>query len=197
MLVNKSKAAELVGVSRRTFYNHITKKNISVTKDDDGNEKIDISELKRVYGPEKILKNMQKLEEGGNTENVGKSVKPAQINTEKAVQYDAMLLEEKLKGAQALIEQLKSEREQLIDDKKRMQEQLDKALEIGAPIGKLLTDQREHNESRGRVERQVIEEQVKKENAEKRIRVLQKRLKDLKDENIELKGRPLLKRLFG
>jgi hypothetical protein len=197
MLVNKSKAAELVGVSRRTFYNHITKKNISVTKDDDGNEKIDISELKRVYGPEKILKNMQKLEEGGNTENVSKSVKPAQINTEKTVQYNAMLLEEKLKGAQALIEQLKSEREQLVDDKKRMQEQLDKALEIGAPIGKLLTDQREHNESRGRVERQVIEEQVKKENAEKRIRGLQKRLKDLRDENIELKGRPFLKRLFG
>lgn len=197
MLVNKSKAAELVGVSRRTFYNHITKKNISVTKDDDGNEKIDISELKRVYGPEKILKNMQKLEEGGNTGNVSKSVKPAQINTEKTVQYNAMLLEEKLKGAQALIEQLKSEREQLVDDKKRMQEQLDKALEIGAPIGKLLTDQREHNESRGRVERQVIEEQVKKENAEKRIRGLQKRLKDLRDENIELKGRPFLKRLFG
>ena len=140
---------------------------------------------------------MQKLEEGGNTENVSSSVKPAQINTEKTVQYDAMLLEEKLKGAQALIEQLKSEREQLVDDKKRMQEQLDKALEIGAPIGKLLTDQREHNESRGRVERQVIEEQVKKENAEKRIRVLQKRLKDLKDENIELKGRPFFKRLFG
>ena len=74
MLVNKSKAAELAGVSRRTFYNHITKKGISVTTDADGVEKIDISELQRVYGQEKVLKNLKKNEDAqGNTSKVEKT----------------------------------------------------------------------------------------------------------------------------
>ena len=50
MQVSISKAAEMVGITRATLYRHIDKKGISVEKDDDGNPKIDISELIRVYG---------------------------------------------------------------------------------------------------------------------------------------------------
>ena len=48
--VNISQAAEMVGVTRATFYRHIEKKGISVTKDDDGNPLVDVAELTRVYG---------------------------------------------------------------------------------------------------------------------------------------------------
>ena len=51
MLVTKTKAAELAGVSRRTFYNHIPEKRISVTKDKDGNEKIDVSRIRAYLRP--------------------------------------------------------------------------------------------------------------------------------------------------
>ena len=64
MLVNKTEAAKLAGVSRRTLYVHIKEKGISVVLDDsDGLEKIDISELERVYGIEKISSNRKKLME--------------------------------------------------------------------------------------------------------------------------------------
>lgn len=43
-------AAKIVGKTRQTIYRHIDSKPISVTKDDDGNQLIEASELIRVYG---------------------------------------------------------------------------------------------------------------------------------------------------
>lgn len=195
MLVNKSKAAELAGVSRRTFYNHISKKGISITTDTDGVEKIDVSELKRVYGHETILKNLKREEDAQS--NNGKVEQSAQAFTQNSVQFEKLLLEEKLKGAESLIEQLKAEREQLLEDKKHTQEQLVKALEIGAPIGKLLTDQREVNESRAVADRKVAEESIKREAAEKQVRILKEKLKEARTENESLRNRGVFKRIFG
>ena len=50
MQVSISKAAEMVGITRATLYRHIEKKGISVDKDEEGNPKIDVSELIRIYG---------------------------------------------------------------------------------------------------------------------------------------------------
>ncbi len=195
MLVNKTKAAELAGVSRRTFYNHITKKGISTTKDDDGIEKVDLSELQRVYGQEKILSNLKKDEDAqGDT---SKSKKTAQTFTQNSVQFEKLILEEKLKGAESLIEQLKAEREQLLEDKKNTQAQLAKALEVAAPIGKLLTDQRDVNEGRALADRKAVEESIKRETAEKRIKTLMIKLKEVREENDILRSRGLFKKLFG
>ena len=195
MLVNKSKAAELAGVSRRTFYNHIPKKRISTIVDDDGVEKINLSELERVYGKEKVLKNLKKLED--TNDNSAKSVQTAQVNTSSSVQVEKVLLEEKLKSAEVLIVQLKSEQERLVEDKQRIQMQLDKALEIGAPIGKLLTDQRATNEGRVVAERKAIEEGLRKENAEKRLKVMARRLKEAREELEVLRSKSFFKKLFG
>jgi hypothetical protein len=199
MYVNKSRAAELAGVSRRTFYNHIPVKRISVIKDEDGTEKVNLSELERVYGKETVLRNLKRLEDANDNtgKGTGNSVQPSQPDTPKPVQYEKLLLEERLKGAESLIEEMRSERERLVEDKKRLQEQLDKALEIGAPIGKLLTDQREFNEGRASAERRAIEEGLRKEAAEKRIKAMAARLRELQSENETLKGRGLFKKLFG
>lgn len=199
MYVNKSRAAELAGVSRRTFYNHIPVKRISVIKDEDGTEKVNLAELERVYGKETVLRNLKRLEDANdNTGNgTGNSVQAAQPDTPKPVQYERLLLEEKLKGAESLIEEMRSERERLVEDKKRLQEQLDKALEIGAPIGKLLTDQREFNEGRAVAERRANEEGLRKEAAEKKIKKMAARMRELQSENEALKGRGFFKRLFG
>lgn len=141
MQVNKSEAAKIAGVSRRTFYTHIGKKGISVTKDNDGNEKIDVSELKRVYGTEVVLKNLQMLK--GSQNETSKSEAAAQAFTERSIQFEKLLLQEKLEGAKALIEQLRSERDRLVEDQKKTQEQLDKALAYATPLTKLLEDKRE------------------------------------------------------
>ena len=76
LFLNKTEAAKLAGVARRTFYSHIESKGISVTLDElDGLEKVDLSELERVYGLEHIAANRQKLEdkEKSKTEDVSLS----------------------------------------------------------------------------------------------------------------------------
>ncbi|MEL7118748.1 MAG: hypothetical protein AAFO07_04885 [Bacteroidota bacterium] len=195
MLFDKTKAAKLAGVSRRTFYNHIKKKGISVILDEDNNEKIDLSELKRVYGHESILNRLK--EQGGTQDSKQTNEKIAQGYTQKSVKYEMLILQEKLTSAQTLIDQLNSERDQLREDKSRIQDQLEKALEIGAPIGKLLTDQRDQGESRAVVERKAIEESIRRENAEKRLKAMSVKMKTLKAENDELKNASFFKRLFG
>lgn len=173
MLVNKTKAAELAGVSRRTFYNHIKGKNISLTRDEDGDEKIDIAELKRIYGNEKILKNLQKGEE--KKENPEEGGKPSTAKTShgftgSSVNYENLLLKEKLKSAEEMIAQLKSERDHLHLSHEHTKEQLDKALQIGAPIGRLLEDQRSSKDN-------IVEEQ------KSRIDQMEEMIKGLKEQN--------------
>jgi len=195
MYVNKSRAAELAGVSRRTFYNHIPVKRISIVVGEDGVEKVNLTELERVYGKETVLNNLKRLEDANG--GIGKDVQPAHPFTPQTVQLEKQVLEERLNSAEVLIEQLRAERERLVEDKQWVQQQLDKALEIGAPIGKLLTDQREFNEGRAVAERKAIEEGLRKEAAEKRLKAMANRLRELQAENEALKGRGLFKKLFG
>ena len=97
------------------------------------------------------------------------------------------MLEEKLKSAETLIDQLKKEREQLLECKKHAQGQLIKALEIGAPIGKLLTDQHDVNEGRAIADRKVIEAAVRREAAEKILKAFASKLRETREENKNLK----------
>ena len=48
-LVTKTQAAQLVGISRPTFYRHISKGKVSVVDNKDGTQSIDTAELLRVY----------------------------------------------------------------------------------------------------------------------------------------------------
>ncbi|MCK6418044.1 MAG: hypothetical protein L6Q57_03785 [Alphaproteobacteria bacterium] len=50
MQVSISKAAEMAGVTRATFYRHIERKGIHIIKDAENNPKVDVAELIRVYG---------------------------------------------------------------------------------------------------------------------------------------------------
>ena len=50
MLVSISKAAKMVDVTRATFYRHVQRKRICIQYDDDGNPKVNVAELLRVYG---------------------------------------------------------------------------------------------------------------------------------------------------
>ena len=108
-------------------------------------------ELERIYGLEVVRSNLQK-EEGSQNE-VSNDVQSAQTFTKKPVQYDLLIAQEKLKSAQQLIDQLKDEREHIIADKEKLQEQLDRALAIGEPIGKLLTDQTQHTRNIAAIEK--------------------------------------------
>jgi len=225
MLITMTKAAKLSGFSRRTFYNHIKTKGISTTLDDNGEKKIDMSELERVYGKEKILANRKALEDSqgdnGNTVQIAQGYTPSPKQQQNVA---IELVQQQLKSSETLIEQLKGERDRLIGDKEKMQSQLDKALEIASPVGKLLEDQRdttklhvEHaqNITAEKTKRMTALEELEREkkNAQdlaKRVGELEKSLKqsvakELEAQRLHKKARidlevektkPILKRLF-
>lgn len=124
MQVSISKAAEMAGVTRATFYRHIDKKGISVTKDDDGNPKVDVSELMRVYGNKiKTLSESVSNDTGENT--VLKQEKTPISSVELEV------LKEKIKHIEeskaVYEEERKREREQFEERIEQLQSTLNKA----------------------------------------------------------------------
>lgn len=132
MLLNKTDAAKVAGVSRRSFYNHIPKKSISLTQDSDGEEKIDLSELKRVYGEERVALNLKKfMDEQGYVQErepvQDKSVQKS-ANSNKA-EIELEVLKERLNHFDDYKQERVREREQLEERIGQLESTLQKALD--------------------------------------------------------------------
>ena len=84
-----SEAAKYVGVSRATMYSHIKKKGLSVEKDENGNQKIDMSELVRVYQDR-----LKTPEEAAN--DAGNGIKAIQSQSIQNNAFEVEVLKEKL-----------------------------------------------------------------------------------------------------
>ena len=132
MLLNKTDAAKVAGVSRRSFYNHIPKKSISLTQDSDGEEKIDLSELKRVYGEERVALNLKKFmdkQEGvQEREPVQKTAVQPSANNNKA-EIELEVMRERLNHFEDYKQERLREREQLEERIGQLENTLLKALE--------------------------------------------------------------------
>lgn len=132
MLLNKTDAAKVAGVSRRSFYNHIPKKNISITQDTDGEEKIDVSELNRVYGAERVALNLKKFmdEKDGvqAREDVQNTAVQPSANSNKA-EIEIEVLRERLNHFDDYKKERLREREQLEERIGQLESTLSKALE--------------------------------------------------------------------
>jgi len=112
MKVSISKAADMVGVTRATFYRHVDDKGISVERDADGsNPRVDVSELIRVYGDRVRPEGHGRKEDSDET---GDTIQPIQDNTggrglEIAVELE--VLRERIDNFQKEREQSKEERD--------------------------------------------------------------------------------------
>lgn len=191
MIVTKTKAAELAGVSRRTFYNHIPQKHISMTTDLDGNEGVELSELERVYGHETIAKNRHKVEEGGDVQ-AREDVQPV---VQSDVKYKLLLLEEKLKNTEEGKEQFETfarrEREQLQDEVNNLRESLKKAQDHHSQLSLMITHQKDEVDSK------ETAQDVKMKELEKTVHDMKRMngsvLRQLKEE----KNKSFWQKLFG
>ncbi|MFM9950169.1 MAG: hypothetical protein ACKV1O_19705 [Saprospiraceae bacterium] len=193
MQVSISKAAEMVGVTRATFYRHIEKKGISLIKDDDGNPKVDVSELVRVY-----KHRVRAPEEGGlNTLDTPKIEHPVQRNTPETIQVEIGVLRERINGLETekqLTENERNrEREQLLEQIDALKMHLANSQEQQKRLTLMLTDQRQsQEEGRGhqqdtlndrmnelvsRLENQAMEKAAQEE----RIKALEHRLTEMKE----------------
>lgn len=94
--VSISKAAKLAGVSRTTFYeNYIKKGKISISQNNKGQKEVDVSEILRVFG--------------ALQDDAKKSAEP-NTQIEQVLQSEQLsILQERLKGAEALLKEREQE----------------------------------------------------------------------------------------
>lgn len=202
-----SETARIVGVTRKTLYKHIEKKQISVEKDDNDRPVIDASELIRVYGDQcrfeaaepgsqETLSTVE--EEGGYTN----------INTSRYEQDTEAL------GAAVLKKELEMLQKQIRSDKDSYEEQidylrtkLDEALGETRKLTALLTDQStsKRNDGAGEAWEKTLkalesrianQEQAAKSEKEERQKILRQNHALKKALEAE-KSKTLWKRLFG
>lgn len=143
--VSVVEAAKMAGVSRATFYRHITEKKISTTQDDKNNTVIDTSELVRIYGNK--LRTLEEIEKE-EIDQIDESETDRDSSQGLKIQVD--MLKERLKDFN---EERNRERTQLssqIEDLKaqlgRAEEQRIKSEEQKNKLTMMLTDQRSDSE---------------------------------------------------
>ncbi|MBI1302080.1 MAG: hypothetical protein GC137_10585 [Alphaproteobacteria bacterium] len=205
---NMTDAAAIAGVSRRTFYNHIDSKNITTKRNRNDDKVVDLSELKRVYGDEVVLKNLQKLNDKDNvqerenahlesvqsTENNNTALLKARIeNLEKEkglienqveqVREERDFLRERLKDAQEGQKRITL----LLEDKSKRPEENDEWKKSLKALENRLANQEKAAKERAEEEQKLIEEN-------KRIKqAYTKKQKELEEE----KNKGFFKKLFG
>ncbi len=163
MKVTISKAADMVGVTRATLYRHIDKKGISVEKDDDGNPKIDVAELIRVYGDRVRQTDDQQPDNDNDTQtgsqtsqhytaqNVqGRGPVQQRFDLQRGAQdtrVELEILRERMRHMESdqarSSEERAREREQLTEQIEALRQSLEESQEQQKRLTMLITDQRE------------------------------------------------------
>jgi len=111
MIVTKTKAAQLVGITRQTIYKNIKSGKVNVTIKPDGSQGIDTSELIRAFGEIKDISN------GDVTittrKNMSKGVN-SDVNVE-LLEYKIEQLEIQLKASEAREQKVLDNQDKLLD----------------------------------------------------------------------------------
>ena len=161
----------MVNIGRTTFYRHITEKPISV----DANGQIDVSELIRVYGNEKV-KTPEQLKQPKNKSS-------EHDGTQKDTSLEAEITRLKSELEKANLERNR-ERSQLTEQIDNLQSSLKQSMEQNGNLTRLLTD--------GRAQEDKSKSQKQTEQEEK-IETILKTLQELS----EPKPKSFWQKLFG
>ena len=205
---NMTDAAVLAGVSRRTFYNHIDSKPITTKRNQNDEKVVDLSELKRVYGEETILSNLQKMQEDDDVQPRELAHNDSVQGVQSSQSADLKLMRariEALENEKNLIEeQARREREQIQDERDFLRKRLEEAQEGQKRITLLLEDH-SHKQNGGEAweksfraleQRLANQEKAAKEREEKEQRLL-KQNRGLKQALEAEKNKSFWQKLFG
>lgn len=142
MFVSMSDAAKMADVSRDTFYRHIDEKKISIIDKDTPRPKVDVAELRRVYGDK--LKPLEEVVTGKKKKTANDSISP-ELAAENAI------LKEKIQMLETFADR---ERRQLNDQIENLQESLKREQETLSKVTAMLSDQRSEAEKKASQENQ-------------------------------------------
>ena len=138
-LLNMSEAAEMVGMTRPTFYRKIKELNLSTTPDHNGRQKVEVSELIRVFGTDFQVRDSRSNQK--NTEKSSVSKASNRTKTDKNTVHDQVHIA-RLEGE---LEKEKSLRTQSQEHADFLRTQIEAEKEEKNKMSMILTDQRDHS----------------------------------------------------
>ncbi len=145
MKVNITKAHELTGKSRTTIYKHIKSGRISATGTKEEGFEIDVAELDRVYGLKKQA-----------TDDTSSDVHRVQKSTNSDGQDLSTRVALLTQQVEMLSDERRREREQMQEQIDRLQDTLKAAQDQQTRLTALLTDQRQHRDTKEREEHAAL-----------------------------------------
>lgn len=186
-----TEAAEMVGLKRPTFYRKIDELGISTIKEN-GRQRVDVSELIRVFGSDVKLKSSEKpvdVKGRGGLSKVSKSISnDTQSGLASSENIDSRILIVQLEGELDKERELKKQIEEQIDF---LKQQLEDEKSERKKAHALLTDQRQKTE-------QVLSQgQTKNSDTDKKIRILRQQNQKIMKELLAQKNKSIWKKLFG
>ncbi len=184
---NMTDAANIAGVSRRTFYNHIESKPITTKRNDSDEKVVDLSELKRVYGDETVLRNLQKMQSNDSVQErataQGEGVQSVQVAGNGEIerlqaQIDALQNEKRLVEGKA---------EQIEEERNFLRERLTEAQEGQKRMTLLLENKSKDSDGNSDWQKSIKALESRIANQEKAEKDRQEREQKLLDENKRIK----------
>lgn len=106
-LLSMSEAAEMVGLTRPTFYRKVEELGISIVEDN-GKKRVDVSELIRVFGTD-VKINKERKEEVSKTSNNASTDKKSRTEDDEDIRVKLAVLESELERERKLREEIKDE----------------------------------------------------------------------------------------
>ena len=177
-LLSMSEAAEMVGLTRPTFYRKVEELGVSIVEDN-GKKRVDVSELIRVFGTDvKIHK--ERKEEVSKTSNNASTDKKSQTEDDEDIRVKLAVLESELERERQLREEIK-------DEVEYFKEQVALEKEEKKKITLLIEDLRP-KEGRGEAwEKSIRALEQRIANQEKSAKEREEREQKLLDENRRIK----------
>ena len=201
-LLSMSEAAEMVGLTRPTFYRKVEELGISIVEDN-GKKRVDVSELIRVFGTD-VKINKERKEEVSKTSNNTSTDKKSRTEDGEDIRVKLAVLESELERERKLREEIK-------DEVEYFKEQVALEKEEKKKITLLIEDLRP-KEGRGEAwEKSIRALEQRIANQEKSAKEREEREQKLLDENRRIKqayskqkkaleeekGKSFFQKLFG
>ena len=184
---NMTEAANIAGVSRRTFYNHIESKSITTKRNDNDEKVVDLSELKRVYGDEVVLKNLQKIQDKDNVQDSATAHNDSVQTVQDDQDVDKRLMKVRIEALEKEKELIASQGEQMRDERDYLRERLEDAQKTQNKITLLLEDKSKSSDENSDWQKTMKALESRITNQEKAEKDRQEREQKLIDENKRIK----------
>jgi len=184
---NMTEAANIAGVSRRTFYNHIESKPITTKRNDSDEKVVDLSELKRVYGDEKVLKNLQKMQSNDAVQDSADAHNEGVHPVQNSQTIDAQLLKARVEALEKEKELIENQGEQMRDERDYLRERLEDAQKAQNKMTLLLEDKSKKTDDGGDWNKSIKALENRIANQEQAEKERREREAKLEEENAKLK----------